>query len=301
MSNEVKKRAIELMGEGDYLCAETVLKIIAEAGGRDSAELIRMATPFCSGLARTKGQCGALSGAIMGIGLFAGRTAPGGDLESTYALTQKLVAQFEEQCGSVNCHDLVRCDFQTPEGKQRYKENNLRLDCLRFVAVAAEIALALLRESGNLPPSREEYIKSRLAPCGLSCGHCLAYAEGPIQEAASRLVHGLGPHFATYAERFEEMNPIFRKYTEFSPLLDFFAKGSCQGCREKGCLFEACKIPECVREQDVDYCFQCNDFPCARHGMPAGLAKRWRTNNETMAKIGVEAWFNGCNERPRYP
>lgn len=294
-------RVTELMGDGKLLCAETVLTIIAEAGGRDPAEMIRLATPFCSGVARTKGQCGALSGAIMGIGLFAGRTEPGGDFESTYALTQKLVARFVEQCGSVNCYDLIQCDFRTPEGRQRYKENDLRLDCLRFVAVAAEIAMALLRESGSLPPSREEHMKSRLAPCGLSCGHCLAYAEGPIREAASRLVDGLGPNFAAYAERFEGMNPIFKKYGEFSQFLEFLSKGSCQGCREKGCLFEACKIPECVREQGVDYCFQCGEFPCDRHGMPAGLATRWQTNNETMAKIGVEAWFNGCNERPRYP
>ena len=35
MSDHVKNRVVELFGEGKLYCAETVLAIIAEAGGKD--------------------------------------------------------------------------------------------------------------------------------------------------------------------------------------------------------------------------------------------------------------------------
>ena len=111
----------------------------------------------------------------------------------------------------------------------------------------------------------------------------------------------LGDNFAVYAKRFEGMNPVFKKYSAFREKLDLFAAGSCSGCREKGCLFKDCKVTACVREKGVDYCYQCDEFPCDRHGMPAGLAERWLANNEKMKEIGPDEWFNGCKDKPRYP
>ena len=56
MNDFVKNRVVELFGDGKLYCAEAVLKVIAEAGGKDSDELISMATGFCSGVSRTCGQ-----------------------------------------------------------------------------------------------------------------------------------------------------------------------------------------------------------------------------------------------------
>ena len=78
MADKYMNQVAELFGGGQLYCAETVVKLIVEAGGRDSGDAVRMATGFCSGMARTYGQCGAVSGAVMGIGLFAGRAEAGG-------------------------------------------------------------------------------------------------------------------------------------------------------------------------------------------------------------------------------
>lgn len=300
MSDYIKKQVVEVFGEGNLYCAETSLKLIAEAGGKRSEDLIAMATGFCSGASRTCGQCGAVSGAIMGIGLFAGRNKPGGEYESAYALVQEFVERFEGKCGSINCFELVECDFATAEGQKRFRDKRLIRKCVQYVVFAVETALELLRENGYLP-ELSALIRSRLAPCGLSCGQCLAFAGGAIQVPSKQLKEALGDNFAEYAKRFEGMNPVFREYESFQNVLDFLATGSCQGCREHGCLFKDCKVPACVKEQGVDFCFECDEFPCDRHGMPAGLAERWQANNESMRDGGVESWFAGCECRHRYP
>ena len=300
MENFIENRVVELFGNGQLFCAETVLAVIAESGGKDPESLIGMATGFCSGASRTSGQCGAVSGAIMGIGLFAGRTELGGDVDPAYTLVQEFLARFNAKFSSINCFELVGCDFATEEGSKRFKEEGLLKNCINFAVVAAEIALDLLREHGYLQ-EYEEMVKSQVAPCGLSCGKCVAYVDGPVQAASLQLADALGDNFGEYAKRFEGMNPVFEGYESFRDLLDFFAKGSCTSCRDKGCLFKSCKVTECVKEMGVDYCYECTQFPCEKHGMPDGLAERWQANNEAMQKHGLSAWFTGCRTRPRYP
>ncbi|MFH1914044.1 MAG: C-GCAxxG-C-C family (seleno)protein [Pseudomonadota bacterium] len=300
MPDHVSAAAAELFNSGDLYCAEIVLKLIAEAGGRDPSPLTPLATGFCSGMARSCGQCGAVSGAVMGIGLHAGRPEPGGEYDPAYALVQEFQDQFRHAFGSINCFDLTGCDFATPEGQARFRDQNIKARCIEYVVRAVDIALNLLRDTGHLP-DEAAFVRSRLAPCGLLCSTCLAFDGGPIQQSASALKAALGDNFAPYAERFAAMNPAFGNYAAFSELLDFLASGSCAGCREAGCLFKACAVPGCARERGVDYCFQCADFPCDRHGMPAPLAERWQANNEAMRHLGPAPWFFTRHPKPRYP
>ena len=72
MNDQAPKRSRELFNSGFY-CAESVLMAIAESRGIRSDLIPRIATGFCSGMARTGGQCGAVSGAMMGISLATGR------------------------------------------------------------------------------------------------------------------------------------------------------------------------------------------------------------------------------------
>lgn len=142
------EQVTDLFGSGQLYCAETTLKLLADAGGVDAAPYIPLATGFCSGASRTCGQCGALSGAVMGIGLYAGRTDPGGDYEPAYALVQEFIERFDEQFGSRNCQELIGCDFSSPEGQERFKENALIRQCIEYVVFAVSTALDILREHG---------------------------------------------------------------------------------------------------------------------------------------------------------
>nr|WP_321513371.1 C-GCAxxG-C-C family (seleno)protein [uncultured Pseudodesulfovibrio sp.] len=300
MADSIEKRVNALFSGDQFLCAETVVKMLAEAGGRDSKDIVPMATGLCSGMSRTCGPCGAVTGAVMGFGLYAGRQEPGADLDPVYAMIQEFRDVFSEKFKSINCFDLIGCDFSTQEGQDRYKRLGLRSTCVELVLFAVITSLSILREHGYLEPL-EDLMASRLGPCGLMCGKCVAYAGGPVHELSRALKEQLGDNFGEYARRFEVVDPVFAQYQPFSELLECFASGPCSGCRESGCLFKACAVPACARKHGVSYCYECEKFPCEEHGMPERLAQIWRTNNERIRENGVEEYFNSIKDKPRYP
>jgi hypothetical protein len=67
-----------------------------------------------------------------------------------------------------------------------------------------------------------------LAPCGLSCQKCMAYASGDIQYHSEKLKELLGS-FENYAKRFSKMWPIFGNYPQFKELLGHFYKPTVPG------------------------------------------------------------------------
>jgi C_GCAxxG_C_C family probable redox protein len=146
MSEQAPRRSQELF-EAGFFCAESVLLAIAESQGVQSNLIPRIATGFCSGISRTGGMCGAISGAIMGINLVAGRNSPDESIEFSYALTQKLICRFESRYGSINCRQLIGCDLATKAGQRYFMENHLMERCLQCAADATSMAISLIAES----------------------------------------------------------------------------------------------------------------------------------------------------------
>ena len=148
MDEQVGKHSRELFSSGFY-CAESVLMAIAESRNIQSDLIPRIATGFCSGMARTGGQCGAVSGAIMAINLFKGRQSPTESVDGSYALVRELMKQFAEQFGSTNCRMLLGCDLDTPEGQQTFRANQLIERCYDYAEGATRMAMSLLEEQGS--------------------------------------------------------------------------------------------------------------------------------------------------------
>lgn len=148
MNEQADKRTRELFRSGWY-CAESVLISIAESRHIQSDFIPRIATGFCSGMARTGGQCGAVSGAIMAINLFKGRQSPTESVDGSYALVRELMKQFAEQFGSTNCRMLLGCDLDTPEGQQTFRANQLIERCYDYAEGATRMAMSLLEEQGS--------------------------------------------------------------------------------------------------------------------------------------------------------
>jgi C_GCAxxG_C_C family probable redox protein len=145
MSEQASQRSQELFRSG-FFCAESVLLAIAENRGIQSDLIPKIATGFCSGISRSGGLCGAVSGAIMGLNLVVGRSSPSESIEISYALTQKLISQFEKQVGSVNCRQLIGCDLATEAGQRYFLENHLMERCLQYAGEATRLAISLLAE-----------------------------------------------------------------------------------------------------------------------------------------------------------
>ncbi len=151
-----------------------------------------------------------------------------------------------------------------------------------------------------LTSSRSE-LRRLVAPCGLFCGGCLAFAGGAIRNHARALRDLLGPNFAAYAKRMEPMTPALGNYAEFAKLLEYLSQGACTGCREGGCLLGECGVRACAMEREMDFCGLCPDFPCANPGLPEALVPRWRKNGEILREKGPAAYLELVRSRPRYP
>lgn len=142
----VRRSAEDSFASGLY-CAESVALAVADALGVESELLPKVATAFCSGMSRMCGACGALSGAIMGVSLAFGRSDAGQAVGPAYSATQRLVREFEQEFGSRDCHVLLGCDLNTPEGQTTFRENRLHERCAKYTGKAAEIAAHIVAET----------------------------------------------------------------------------------------------------------------------------------------------------------
>jgi hypothetical protein len=145
-------------------------------------------------------------------------------------------------------------------------------------------------------------ILNKLGPCGLNCSKCFAYADGKIKKISSDLKDNLG-NFDIYAQRFAKLlnEPVFNKYPDFKEMLTYFANVGCKGCRNDECkLFADCNVKQCTKDHSVDFCFECNELPCKKHGFDEHLEKRWVAINNRMKEIGVEAYYSEIKDIQRY-
>jgi len=148
-----------------------------------------------------------------------------------------------------------------------------------------------------------EQLKETLAPCGLCCETCFAHANGDIRKYSIKLKEKLG-NFHLNAERFVSLleNPVFKKYQDFKEMLDYFASENCQGCRNEQCrLFKNCGVRACHQKKMIDFCYQCDQFPCENTNFDPGLYKGWVIINKKIKEKGVEQFAKEAREHPRYP
>lgn len=147
-SSEARRSAESLFASGHY-CAESVVLALAAAQGLQSELLPRIATAFCSGMSRSRGPCGALTGAIMGVSLALGRNQRSDPVQPSYSATQEVIRQFEAEFGSRDCHLMLGCDLNTPEGQTVFREQQLGQHCARFTGRATEIAASVIWNAKN--------------------------------------------------------------------------------------------------------------------------------------------------------
>ena len=123
-------------------CAQSVLIAYAEDLGLTKDQALSVAVGFGAGMGRAQEVCGAVSGAIMVLGLRSEfKQGDGRDkINSVYAQVRNFLEQFTKQKGTIKCRDLLPgCDLSTEEGQKYFKEHNLRNNCREFVRLACEL------------------------------------------------------------------------------------------------------------------------------------------------------------------
>lgn len=102
---KVRNDAEELFRKGDFFCSEAIVSSIKNNFELDMPdEMIAMASGFPVGIGKSKCVCGAVSGGVLCLGYFFGRTK-GGDpkVQKTLELANELQASFKKNHGCLCC------------------------------------------------------------------------------------------------------------------------------------------------------------------------------------------------------
>lgn len=139
--SKVRSDAEELFKKGDFYCSEAIVSSIKsnfEINMPD--EMIAMASGFPIGIGKSKCVCGAVSGGIMTLGYFFGRTK-GGDqrVQKTLELANELQQSFKDNHQHLCCKILTHgMDMASGEHKAQ---------CVSFTGeIAEKVATIVVRE-----------------------------------------------------------------------------------------------------------------------------------------------------------
>jgi C_GCAxxG_C_C family probable redox protein len=141
------EKAIKLYKE-EYNCSQAVLSAYAEELGIDEQTVIRVASAFGGGIARTGKTCGAVTGALMVLGMKEWNSEKEKEeaKQHVYKLSNQLMEEFKDRNKTLNCEELLGVSVSTPEGRAVVKANNLTGKvCHRIINDVTEILDKLLR------------------------------------------------------------------------------------------------------------------------------------------------------------
>lgn len=148
-----------------------------------------------------------------------------------------------------------------------------------------------------------------IAPCSLLCYTCPAYKDGLIAETAK----SLATHFEGYYDFNstalpEEYRSWLPEFQQFHEKLKHYENRPCGGCRSfpsgTGCI-DGCVVPNCIHEKGIEFCAECNEFPCEKgksffHSINDVILNDWLQGNTRIAEVGIEIYFDEKKKLSHY-
>ena len=136
-----RQKAEDLFNYG-YNCAQSVVLCYEDILSVDKDILVQMSAPFGGGIGRLREVCGAVSGAVMVLGMLTGLdTLIPEEKNQLYALERDLAERFKNRVGSYICRDLVE---KHPHGETH---NSKKPACKEIVGTAVEIIEEIRNQS----------------------------------------------------------------------------------------------------------------------------------------------------------
>jgi len=139
--------AVQMFNSG-MNCAQSAFALLAEDSGLDRNQAFRIASCFGGGM-RCGEVCGAVTGALMAIGLYCGYDTP--DDPDAKARSNALALEFErrfiEKNGSILCRELLGYNLSVPEDLEILKSKGLFTSvCPKMVSDAVILAETMIEE-----------------------------------------------------------------------------------------------------------------------------------------------------------
>lgn len=131
-----------------FNCSQSVLSAFATELGISEDTSLKIACAFGAGMGRMQHTCGAVTGALMVLGLKHGKGLHDDESkkQETYALTRRFCDEFIAGHGSLNCRDLLLgLNMNDPDENQKIKELGLHdTHCALYVKSAVDILETLI-------------------------------------------------------------------------------------------------------------------------------------------------------------
>jgi C_GCAxxG_C_C family probable redox protein len=131
-----------------FNCSQSVFAAFAPDLGVSEDDSLKIACAFGGGMGRQQFTCGAVTGALMTLGLKYGKALLDEDekKQQTYLLTREFCNEFIKKFGTINCRELLMgFDMSNPEENQKIKDLNLsETHCAKYVEEAVKITENLL-------------------------------------------------------------------------------------------------------------------------------------------------------------
>lgn len=144
---KVKADAEEHFRKGEFYCSEAIVAAIKENFDVDMpGEMIAMASGFPVGIGKTKCTCGAISGAVLSIGYFFGRTKGSTPQDPRSVKTLELAKELQEYFrgkNKVSCCSILTKGMDMASGEHKAQ-------CIKFTGEMAEKAAEIIARELNI-------------------------------------------------------------------------------------------------------------------------------------------------------
>ena len=140
-------KAEEYFGN-NFNCSQAVFTTFATEMGLDEELALKLATQFGGG-ARKGEMCGAVSGALMVLGLKYGHchAKDAEEKGKAYQISEDFMDRFMEKNGTVVCRELLGYDISKAEDMEKIKGLNLfQTICPKMVRCATELIDEMMNE-----------------------------------------------------------------------------------------------------------------------------------------------------------
>jgi C_GCAxxG_C_C family probable redox protein len=143
----MNEKDVLLLFNSGYNCAQAVLSRFAERYGMSRDDAFRIGTGFGGGIARNGEACGAVTGAVMALGLRYGQRE-GDDRsiqENTYEKVNEFLELFRALHSSCVCRVILDgIDLKSSEGQMAFRDQNKMDVCCRCVVDAVRIVESMV-------------------------------------------------------------------------------------------------------------------------------------------------------------
>lgn len=132
--------------KSDFNCSQSVFRTILEEKGLFFDDALNLTAGFGGGIGLEGNTCGAVSGAVMAIGMLLGQkeSDPVKVKDQAYIETKRFLKEFRSKFKTTMCSDLTQVDMINPKELQKASDEGLFFKvCPPFIAGAVELVLKM--------------------------------------------------------------------------------------------------------------------------------------------------------------